>query len=78
MALIIEASLICNKCNSTTVSLASADAPIPEGWMKHSGYSIISGSATIALLAHYCPACIVANGTRSLIKTTADNNSDLT
>lgn len=78
MGLQITARLVCDKCNVTTANLDSVDAPIPDGWMKDQGYANIAGGVSAALIGYYCDSCIQANGTKSLVKGTADMCPDLT
>lgn len=77
MGLIISASLLCDNDNTTTVSLASADAPIPDGWARVEGYLNIGGGESDPLTGYFCPACIVALGTRGVVKKTADISPNL-
>lgn len=77
MGLIITASLLCDNDNTVTVPLASADAPIPDGWARVEGYLNIGGGESDPLIGYFCPACVALLGTRNLVKKTADISPNL-
>lgn len=76
MGLIISASLLCDNCNTNTVPLASADAPLPDGWLKVSGYATMGGGDANAIMGYFCQVCIASQGVNALAKK-ADDISNL-
>lgn len=78
MGLIITAEVLCDNCNTTQAALPSADAPLPNDWCRVQGYANISNGESEAINGYFCPACVAAQGTKNLVKKTADVSSNLT
>lgn len=76
MGLIISASLLCDNDNTATTALPSADAPLPDGWLKVEGYANIGGGESNPIIGYFCPACVASQGIKALAKK-ADDVSNL-
>lgn len=78
MGLIVTASVLCDKCLTTNIGLPDRDAPLPDGWLEVQGYATTFGGDASRLVGYFCATCITANGTRELVKKTAEISADLT
>lgn len=78
MGLQITASVLCDNCNTTTSPLQNPDAPLPNDWCRVQGYVNISNGSSVGIDGYFCPTCVTAQGTKALVKKTADISSGLT
>lgn len=72
MGLIIVASLLCDNCNVVTANLASADAPMPESWMRVQGYATVTNAPCAGIDGYFCPTCVGDFSVKDLVKKAAD------
>lgn len=81
MGLQITAQVLCDNCNginTPATPLVNQDAPLPNDWCRVQGYANTSNGNSEAIDGYYCPICVVQQGTKALVKKTADISSDLT
>ena len=81
MGLVITASVLCDNCNGAqtpATPLQSADSPLPNDWCRIQGYANISNGASESIDGYFCPVCVASQGTKALLKKTADISTDLT
>lgn len=81
MGLTISAQVSCDNCNGVNTpnaSLSDPGAPLPNSWCRVQGYANISNGDSEAIDGYFCPVCVTTQGTRALVKKTADVNDDLT
>lgn len=81
MGLNITASVKCDNCNGVNTpdaQLQSPDDPLPNSWCRVQGYANTSNGTSEAINGYFCPVCVTSQGTKALVKKTADISPDLT